>query len=239
MRRPGLLIAWLLLVGAAGAAAAQETEIPLSLEGLTPGEVNARLGFLEERLDAGRNTARAWQYGWTGVFGAGAVLGAAQAITADDGDERVYQIVGTVKSVGALAQMLTDPLPARLGAEPMRAMPEDTPRGRQLRLAVGERQLVENAARAESRFSLRRHLEGVTTNLIGGAVIWALGDRRDAALSTLSGIVVGQAQIWSQPWRATSDLDDYREAFPTTIASRGVQWELRPTLTGVQLAFRY
>src|SRR3954471_6596911 len=125
MRRLGLLIAWLLLVGAAGAAAAQETEIPLSLEGLTPAEVDARLGFLEERLDAGRNTARAWQYGWTGVFGAGAVLGAAQAITADDGDERGYHMVGTVRSGGALAQMRTAPLRARLGAEPLRNVPAD------------------------------------------------------------------------------------------------------------------
>jgi hypothetical protein len=238
MRGAGLLVAGL-LVGLAGAARAQEPELPLSLEGLAPAEVDARLGFLEERLDAGRFTAQAWQYGWSGVFGAGAVLSAAQAVTADDGDERVYQIVGTVKSVGALAQMLTDPLPARLGAEPLRDVPAATPRGRLQRLAVGERQVVENAARAESRYSLRRHLEGVTTNLIGGAVIWALGDSRDAVLSTLSGIAVGEAQIWSQPWRATSDLDDYREAFSTTVASRGIQWELRPTLNGVQLAFRY
>ena len=238
MRGPGLLVAGL-LIAAAGAAWAQEPELPLSLEGLAPAEVDARLGFLEQRLDAGQNTARAWQYGWTGVFAAGAVLGAAQTITADNGDDRVYQIVGTVKSAGALAEMLTSPLPARLGAEPMRAVPAATPRGRQLRLAVGERQLIENAAQAESRFSLRRHLEGVTTNLIGGAVIWALGSSRDAVFSTLSGIAVGEAQIWSQPWRATSDLDDYREAFPTTIASRGLQWELRPTLNGVQLAFRY
>lgn len=238
MRGPGVLVAGLLAV-AAGAACAQEPELPLSLEGLTPAEVDARLSFLEERLDAGRATARAWQYGWTGVFAVGAVLGAAQSITADNGDDRVYQIVGTVKSAGALADMLTKPLPARLGAEPMRAVPGTTPRDRQLRLAVGERTLVENAASAESRFSLRRHLEGVTTNLIGGAIIWALGSSKDAVFSTLSGIAVGEAQIWSQPWRATADLDDYREAFPSTIASRGLQWELRPMLNGVQLAFRY
>ena len=46
MRGAGLLVAGL-LVGLAGAARAQEPELPLSLEGLAPAEVDARLGFLE------------------------------------------------------------------------------------------------------------------------------------------------------------------------------------------------
>ena len=218
---------------------AQDIEVPFELEDLSPAETDARLGFLEQRLDDGRFSAQAWQYGWTGIFGVGLVAGAAQAVLADDGDERVYQIVGTVKSAGALAQMLTDPLPARLGADPLRAVPGATLEGRQQRLALGERQLVENAARAESRYSWRRHAEGVTTNLIGGAVIYALGDSTDAMISTLSGILVGELQIWTQPWRATSDLADYRASFPSTMASRGLDWQLRPTLHGVEVAIRF
>jgi hypothetical protein len=223
----------------AAPVAAEEIEIPFELEELAPAEADARLEFLEERLDDGRLTAQTWQYGWTGAFGVGLVAGAAQAALADDGDERVFQIVGAVKSAGALAQMLTDPLPARLGADPLRAVPGSTSEDRLRRLAVGERLLVENAARAESRFSLRRHAEGVTTNLIGGAVIYALGDSTDALISTLSGILIGELQIWTQPWRATSDLADYRTAFPTTLASRGLDWQLRPTLHGVEVAIRF
>ncbi|MEK0082241.1 hypothetical protein [Benzoatithermus flavus] len=56
-------------------------------------------------------------------------------------------------------------------------------------------------------------------------------------MSTLSGIAVGEAQIWSRPWRAGRDLDDDRAAFPTTTARRGIEWELRPTPYGVRLAF--
>jgi hypothetical protein len=135
--------------------------------------------------------------------------------------------------------MLTDPLPARLGADPLRAVPDGTPVGRLQRLALGERRLIENAARAESRYSWRRHLGGGTTNVIGGAVIYTLGDSTDALVSTLSGILVGELQIWTQPWRATADLDAYRTAFPTTMASRGIEWQLRPTLHGVEVAFRF
>ena len=162
-------------------------EVPPQLEGLSDAETSARLSFLQERLDAGQLTAKTWQYGWTGIFGVGAVASAAQAIMADDGDDRVYNIVGAVKSAGATAQMVLDPLPARLGAEPMRAVPDGTRQGRLQRLAVGERQLVTNAARADTRYSWRRHLEGVTTNLIGGAVIYAFGDSKDALVSALSG----------------------------------------------------
>ena len=234
-----LVAAGMLTIGGGAPLAAEEIEIPFELEDLSPTEADARLDFLKQRLDDGRFSAQAWQYGWTGVFGVGMAAGAAQAALADDADERVYQIVGAVKSAGALAQMLTDPLPARLGADPLRAVPDATPAGRLQRLALGERQLVGNAARAESRYSWRRHLEGVTTNVIGGTVIYALGDSSDALVSTLSGILVGELQIWTQPWRAIGDLDDYRAAFPSTMASRGIEWQLRPTLRGAEVAFRF
>lgn len=147
--------------------------------------------------------------------------------------------MSAAKSAGALADLITSPLPARLGADPLRAVPAEDRRSRLKRLAVGERQLRANAVRADSRYSLKQHLEGVTTNLIGGAVIWAFGDRSDAIVSTLSGIAVGEAQIWSQPWRAGRDLDDYRAAFPTTTARRGIEREPRPMPNGVQLAFSF
>ncbi len=234
-----LLAAGLLAIDGIAPLKAQELEIPFELEDLPPAETDARLEFLEQRLDEARFGAQIWQHGWTGVFGAGVALGAAQAVLADGGDERVYQIVGAVKSAGGLAQMLTDPLPARLGADPLRAVPDGKSESHLQRLAVGERQLVENAARAESRYSWRRHLEGGTTNAIGGAVIWGLGDSTDALVSTLSGIVVSELQIWTQPWRATADLDDYRASFPSTMASRGIEWQLRPRLNGVEVAFRF
>ena len=48
-----------------------------------------------------------------------------------------------------------------------------------------------------------------------------------------------ELQIWTQPWRASSDLADYRNAFPATMASRGIEWQLRPTLNGVELALKF
>lgn len=229
-------VAWLAM---AGLARAEDILVSPRLERLSDAEIASRLSFLEERLDAGRGTARAWQYGWTGIYATTLAFGVGQAIAADDGDTRVASLVGAVKSAGALGSLVADPLPARLGADPLRAVPAEDRRGRLERLAVGERQIRANAADALSRYSWQRHLEGVTVNLIGGAVIWAFGDPTDALVSTLSGIAIGEAQIWSQPWRASRDLDDYRAAFPTTTARRGIEWELRPTLNGAQLTLRF
>src|SRR5688572_19186544 len=113
MRFAPIVLAGLILAGAAQAGMAQDIRIGSSLENLPDSEIDARLRFLEERLDAGRFTASAWQYGWTGIYTTTTAVSAVQAITADDGDARVVGIVGAVKSAGAVAQLLIDPLPAR------------------------------------------------------------------------------------------------------------------------------
>lgn len=233
-----LVLLMLLLATSGEALAVEPIAVPGDLERLTPDEVDARSRFLVERLEDGRFAAQVWQYGWTGIYTVGALTNAVTVVTGDS-DDRVVGLVDGVKSAAAAAQLVTDPLPARLGASPMLAYETGSREGRLQRLAVGERQLVTNAVRAESRYSLQRHLEGVTTNLIGGAIIWAFGDSGDAIRSTLVGIAVGEAQIWSQPWRAAGDLRDYRAAYPTTLAAPGVDWELRPMGTGVQLALRF
>ena len=178
-----IVLAGLLLAIPVGAARAQQIEVPPQLELLSDAEADARLSFLQERLDAGQTTAKTWQYGWTGIFSVGAVASTAQAIMADDGDERIYNIVGAVKSIGATRPDGTRPAacPPRRGADARGA-------GRHARrppAAAGRRRakLAINSERADTRYSWRRHLEGVTTNLIGGAVIWGFGDSRDALLS--------------------------------------------------------
>ena len=92
------------------------------------------------------------------------------------------------------------------------------------------------SARADTRYSWRRHLLGIATNLLGGAAIWTLGNGRDAAESTLIGIAVGEVQIWSQPWRAAGDLRDYEARFPDADQTA---WSVRARGPGVELAWRF
>ena len=118
----------------------------------------------------------------------------------------------------------------------MRDVAGDDRAARLQRLAVGESLLMTSVQQADTRYDWSRHLVGIGTNLVGGAAILALGDSRDALQSTLIGIAVGEAQIWSQPWRATDDLRDYRSAFPD---ASGTGWELRPRGPGVELVLRF
>ena len=237
MRIGTSLLAAVLIVLAALPCRAEEPAPPVLR--LSDAELAARLGFLEERLEAGRPTALAWQWGWTGFYGASLVLNGGYAAVAEDGDDRVRAVVDTVKSGVALAQTLRlvrDPLPANVGAAPMRAVPGDGRAARLERLAVGERLLLASAERADTRYDLGRHLLVLGGNLLGGAAILALGNAQDAAQSTAIGIAVGEAQIWSQPWRAPNDLRDYRARFP---GAPGVAWELRPKGRGVALVLRF
>ena len=234
-RRCYLLLALSLpLVPSPAAAAPAQPVLALS-----DAELAARLGFLEERLDAGRPTALAWHWGWTGFYSASLAANIGYAIEAENGDERVRAIVDAAKSGVAAVQtlaLLRDPLPAILGAQPMRDVPGDDRAARLERLAVGERQLEASAARAETRYSLRRHLIVLGGGLLGGAAILALGDADDALQSTAIGTAIGEAQIWSQPWRAPDDLRDYRARFPEAA---GISWDLRAKGRGVELVFRF
>lgn len=196
-------------------------------------ELAERSAFLEDRLDAGRLAARAWQHGWTGLHAVTTASGIVGAVSADDADERVAGVVTALKSAAALGQLLARPLPARLGADPMRRASGSDPARLVPRVALGERHLLENASReAAERFNPRRHAAVVIVNLIGGAAILGFGDAADAAVSTLTGIAVGEAQIWSQPWRADRDLREYQERFP----QERIGLELRPRPGGFELA---
>ena len=218
---------------------ARATEATPSPAAMSASELGARLHFLEQRLNAGQPTALAWEWGWTGLHAVEFTRNMSDAINADEGDNRVRAIVDAAKSGLATVQMgllLGDPLGAGDGAGPMWAVPGDDRAARLQRLAVGERQLMANAERAETRYSVSRHLVTVGANLLGGAAILAFGVSRDAVRSTLVGLAVGEAQIWSQPWRATADLRDYRATFPKTPE---ITWELRPMGSGLQLAIHF
>ena len=83
-------------------AAPSEPTTPLIMP--SGAELTARLGFLEERLEAQRPTALMWQYGWTGFYVASLAANVVYAARADDSDDRVRGIVDAAKSGLATAR---------------------------------------------------------------------------------------------------------------------------------------
>lgn len=214
--------------------AGADQKTPLSEE-----EMEQRLAFITQRLNAGRTGARTWQYGWGGFFATTAAAQGYLAIQSNDSDNRANYTVGALKSTAGLAMLLLRPLPAIKGAEPIASMPAGTPQQKAARLQSAENLLRTNARRAEERTSWPRHLIAIAFNLFSGTAIAALGDVKDAAVSNLTGITISQAHIWSQPSRAIEDLDDYEREFPAAPANEEVSWQLTSIPGGLGITMRF
>lgn len=227
-----LVVVTILLMCAFSAKADQK---PL----LSEEDMERRLAFIEGRLNEGRNSARYWQYGWSGFFAASAAVQGYAAIDTDDGDDEVNYAVGAIKSAGGLTLMLLRPLPAVKGAAPLQDMPTNTPDQKAARLKAAGGLLNTNARRAQERKSWIRHLTGIAVNLVGSAVIAAVGDTDDAVISGLTGIAINQANIWSQPSRAIDDRADYEREFPKASAANEVDWQLTPIAGGLGVTIRF
>ena len=206
---------------------------------LTEEDIDQRLRFIEQRLNAAKPGAQRWQYGWTALFAANTAFSSFIAIRSSSGDNEAQYTVEAVKSAGALALMLLRPLPAVDGAEPLAAMPDTTLEQKTARLEAAEDLLRTNAKRARERTSFTRHLLAVTVHLVGSTAIAALGDVRDAAISNLTGIAVSQVHIWSQPWRAIGDLEAYERQFPTASTAEALSWQLTPIPGGLGVTIHF
>jgi hypothetical protein len=223
-----LKIALVLAVFLATTAGAQEIVGPISgnLSHLDDREIDARIAFIEERLDAGQRNARIWQYGFTGLYSLGIVTGTVRAAT-QDGDDQVAGIVGAVKGLFGTTRMLLAPHPGRLGADPVRAISGDSREARLERLERAEAQLYDVVMRTESRFSWKRHAANIGVNLAGGLIVGFVGDTTDAIVDSTVGFVVGEIMTFTMPWRSTRDVREYKERFG--LASEpAVTWHIEP-----------
>jgi hypothetical protein len=206
---------------------------------ISSSELDQRLEFVETRLAMQDHKARYWQQGWTGFHAASIVVQGLFAVDADDSDDEVNYIVGAVKSTGALTQMLIKPMPAVENTSRFQAMPAQSREERFRKLKQGEALLHENAERAATRTGWKRHLVGIGANLIGGAAIAVFGDSSDAVTSTLLGITVSEANIWTEPSRASNDLKDYQENKWMRRETTDISWHIVPLARRVEVNIRF
>ena len=219
MRNSGLIAVLVLSLLAAPALADDPpagAPITPNAQGLSDAELDRRIEWLEQTLDAGAGYSKLWQYGWSSGYAVGMVGGAVQAGLTSKNDTRVNAIVTASKALIGTTRLLLTPHPGRLGAQPMRDVVGTGHNAKLQRLAAGEAQLEEVAERAEKRHRWQRHAGSVALNLIGGGFIFGFGDDTDAAVSIGVGLVVGELMIWTSPKRAEADLQSYRQQFAST-----------------------
>ncbi|MCH8083333.1 MAG: hypothetical protein IH885_03760 [Myxococcales bacterium] len=209
--------------------------------GLSDSELDARLAFLEQRLDDGEKYAKYWQWGWTSAYGLGVVVGTGKAITCcphknstSRNKQRVNHYVTAGKGVIGTTRMLLWRHPGRNGADSMRAIEGDSREAKLERLAEGESVLQSVAKTAGRRWHWKSHAGNIGLNLAGAGFIFGFGRDSDAWESLGVGIGVGTLNILSAPKRGIQDLNDYETKFGMKTASR-FNWTIVPTMGGAAL----
>jgi hypothetical protein len=192
-----------------------------------------QLAYLESSLDASRDAIRLWQDGWTAVYSSSAIVYTALAIDANNSDDRTVSALGAVRAALAASLLTAHPHPGRAGADRIRDMEGAT---LQEKLAAAEEVLRESAHRTASKRRPTRHVRNILVNTAFGALVWAVGDRRDALPFTLTGIAGGEALLLTLPEQPRRDLAEYRRRFGAARATAR-SWSIGPAPGGFQLQF--
>jgi hypothetical protein len=230
-------LAVVVLIGTAAGAEAQDSGF-----GRCSGGTAERLTFIEDRLEMRRPYGTWWWRGWTGFYGLGVVVQSYRAATTGDESKQADQAVSAVKATFGVARLLIDPITAKQGADPMRAVSVTDESSCRERLRIGEELMRQNARESEERWDWKRHAGNVAINVAGGAIIHAGWDDpwrgwRSAAI----GIAVGEVFTFSQPWKADEDLAEYEQRFGgvAAIPVVPVTFTLAPTFGGLQFGMRF
>lgn len=236
-----LLVSALVLACSVEAVRADERgsrTIPARIQRLSDSEVDRRLAYLEERLDAGRDYAWWWWNGWTAFYSTGIVVEGTRAGLADSKAARADDIIGAVKATGGAVALLLRPLQAKDGADTVLALPHASSDDRRRQLASAEEQLQSNARAALQRYSWLRHFINVGVNAAGAIIVWkGFDDPSRGWRSAGIGIAVGEISLWSQPWWPAEDWEEYQRRFDAP--DQRVSWHLVPTAGGAAIQFEF
>jgi hypothetical protein len=209
--------------------------------GLSDEAIDERLQFLEDRLDGSRTHGQIWYWSWMAIDGGSAVgLGIAAGLANHEDDQLNNGVQAGVSVIG-VGDLLLRPLEARFGADPVRALPEQTREEKLAKLHAAEDLLRGNAARADERTSWVMHAGNVALNAAAGGIIAGFGRPSDGLIAFATGTVGGVINILTAPWEPATDWQDYKARFGGgTPSHEQVSLTLRPLPDrGAMLALRY
>jgi hypothetical protein len=197
-----------------------------------------RLRFIEDRLEERRPYANYWWIGWTGFYGIGTVVQSVRAGVEDDDSKQADLVVSAAKAVIGTTRLFFWPPTARSGADAMRVVAASDESQCRERLRVGEELLRKNARESKRRWNWVPHTINIGLNVAGGIIVHEGWDDPSRAWRSAGiGIAVGEAMIFSHPWKADGDLADYESRFGTNpdLSPKPISWNVGPQLGGLAL----
>lgn len=215
---------------------------PVAAGGSCDAATQVRLDFLESRLDAVYKQTRWWWRGWLAVFSIGVLYETEEGLTAHDHGKEADAWFSVAESLGGIADLVLTDRPALRRRQSAHNLANDSDEDCAKRLAEAERNLSEAAQAAGDRFGWVTHVITLGVSALhGGLIAGVWGDHARGAESFAITEAVGEAQIWTEPWRARQDWRDYRSAFEghSTSRNRGRGWQLiaGPARIGFRYAF--
>ena len=181
---------------------------------LSDAQIDARVDFIDQRLDDNQLHANIWQWGWLTVNAAGMIVGSVNA-PMHRHTQQTYDIIQASKGLVGTVFLAVDPNPGLWGGDEIRDLPNVTRADKLARLAAAEDLLHTAAIRARRRLYWPFHVANIAFNAIGGAILLGLEDYGRAAKSFGIGAAVGEVEILSAPWAPDTDWEEY-ERFATS-----------------------
>ena len=145
---------------------------------------------------------------------------------------RVKALIGTARLIWVRPT-------ARLGADPL--LDQATPASEQTCLALvgqGEDLLRKAAKESQQRWDWKPHAFNVALNLAGALIVTQAFNGGKGWQSMGIGIAVGEAMIFSHPWKGKSDLAEYESAFGPSAPPQA-SWSIQPYHAGLRLQVNF
>jgi hypothetical protein len=205
-------------------------------------DTEARLEFLEARLEDGQRSAKIWWWSWMTVFGAGLVAETVSgAALHEDQSNQANSFINAGKSALGIIDLTVRPHVARHGADRIRAIPKTSSEACAQRLALAEKTMAQSAKEGSMRWNWKRHVWSLTLNLAHGLAI-AEGWHDEGTGWKSFGVSETSAELhlWTHPTRARDDWAEYQSQFRGgPSAATPSTWNFAAQPGGIGVVWRF
>jgi len=203
--------------------------------------VQARIQYIQQKLDQGKPIASLWWNGWLYGYTAATIAQGAVFATSESLKTRQDMALGAATTlIGAAGQLLMPMVPVS-APKKLALIPGDTPEQRAEKLKKAEELFKASSDREKEGRSWKMHAVSGAVNLGTGLVTWLGFDRtvKSGLIAFAINTAITEAQIFTQPTRAIRDYkvycEKYKAGLPTALYKPKTRWYVNAFPGGLAL----